>query len=779
MNRDQARRELKNQLEAYLWTVHGIDGRQPFKCLNPTHNDHNPSMSIDRTSASGLHCKCFACGAYYDIFDLIAIDRGVDQGEAFAIACNMYNIQPEGGFTYRQSAASAFGKPATLPGNQKQAGNEQITQQQLHNSNYTTGADTIGELQAALSLDITGELLAAHAALMSNPAALEHFTGRGLSREIIERYKLGYSEGGHNVPLKAYPDNQTKSQKAPLYKYIFPYPSEDGRLDYFLSEISDRGQIDDHNGKYKKLNNGKAPIFNERYIKQGTPPIIFICEGIFDALSVEEAGSAAIAFVGTAHRRFLQLCKTYSPKTTFIVSLDNDSAGALAIEKVTEGLKSLGIPYIVRTAEAVGAKDFNEALTKDRAAFVDFIRRTTSEAERAEQEQLEAERAEYEHATVSAHLQGFIDSIERSKTAIYYPTGFKDLDALLDGGLYAGLYVLGAISSLGKTTFCLQVIDNIAAAGHDVLIFSLEMAERELMAKSISRLTLQEDLRQYQDTKHAKTVRGILTGSRYASYSREERGIIQAAIERYNEYAGHIRIFEGVGDIGVMDIRGQVERHVKLTGRKPVIFIDYVQILAPYNEKSTDKQNTDKAVLELKRISRDIDIPVIAISSFNRDNYSEPVSMAAFKESGAIEYSSDVLIGLQYYGMDYRKGEGQTARNSRVRQLLNDQAGIASSGQPQDIQIKILKNRNGRRDFARLDYYPMFNYFKDSDRKDEDSEGGEWKPATKSGGGEPDEWDTITTPGDYDYIPLDGHKPGDLVKIERKQSAIDDILEDF
>lgn len=779
MNRDQARRELKNQLEAYLWTVHGIDGRQPFKCLNPTHNDHKPSMSIDRTSASGLHCKCFACGAYYDIFDLIAIDRGVDQGEAFAIACNMYNIQPEGGFTYRQSAASAFGKPATLPGNQKQAGNEQITQQQLHNSNYTTSADTIGELQAALSLDIDRELLAAHAALMSNPAALEHFTGRGLSREIIERYKLGYSAGGHNVPLKAYTDNQTKSSKAPLYKYIFPYPSEDGRLDYFLSEISDRGQIDDHNGKYKKLNNGKAPIFNERYIKQGTPPIIFICEGIFDALSVEEAGSAAIAFVGTAHRRFLQLCKAYSPKTTFIVSLDNDNAGAQAIEKVTAGLKSLGIPYIVRTAAEVGAKDFNEALTKDRAAFVDFIRRTTSEAERAEQEQLEEQRAEYERATVSAHLQGFIDSIERSKTAIYYPTGFKDLDALLDGGLYAGLYVLGAISSLGKTTFCLQVIDNIAAAGHDVLIFSLEMAERELMAKSISRLTLQEDLRQYQDTKHAKTVRGILTGSRYASYSREERGIIQAAIERYNEYAGHIRIFEGVGDIGVMDIRGQVERHVKLTGRKPVIFIDYAQILAPYNEKSTDKQNTDKAVLELKRISRDIDIPVIAISSFNRDNYSEPVSMAAFKESGAIEYSSDVLIGLQYYGMDYRKGEGQTARNSRVRQLLSDQAGIASSGQPQDIQIKILKNRNGRRDFARLDYYPMFNYFKDSARKDEDSEGGEWKPATKSGGGEPDEWDTITTPGDYDYIPLDGHKPGDLVKIERKQSAVDDILEDF
>ena len=177
-------------------------------------------------------------------------------------------------------------------------------------------------------------------------------------------------------------------------------------------------------------------------------------------------------------------------------------------------------------------------------------------------------------------------------------------------------------------------------------------------------------------------------------------------------------------------------------------------------------------MLELKRISRDIDIPVIAISSFNRDNYSEPVSMAAFKESGAIEYSSDVLIGLQYYGMDYRKGEGQTARNNRVRELLAAQSGIASNGQAQDIQIKILKNRNGRRDYVRLDYYPMFNYFTDSSHKEEEEteDGGEWKPATKSGEGKAGEWD---------YIPLDGHKPGDLVKIERKQSTVDDILEDF
>ena len=51
-------------------------------------------------------------------------------------------------------------------------------------------------------------------------------------------------------------------------------------------------------------------------------------------------------------------------------------------------------------------------------------------------------------------------------------------------------------------------------------------------------------------------------------------------------------------------------------------------------------------------------MPVLGISSFNRDNYNNPVGMQSFKESGAIEYSSDVLIGLQFKGVG-ESGWGQ------------------------------------------------------------------------------------------------------------------------
>lgn len=124
-----------------------------------------------------------------------------------------------------------------------------------------------------------------------------------------------------------------------------------------------------------------------------------------------------------------------------------------------------------------------------------------------------------------------------------------------------------------------------------------------------------------------------------------------------------------------------------------------MQILAPYSERATDKQNTDKAVMEMKRISRDYKIPVIGISSFNRTNYSVGVTMEAFKESGAIEYSSDVLIGLQL------KGAGEKGFDATEEKKKN----------PREIELVILKNRNGRAgDKIPFNYYPLFNYFKEA-----------------------------------------------------------------
>lgn len=59
-------------------------------------------------------------------------------------------------------------------------------------------------------------------------------------------------------------------------------------------------------------------------------------------------------------------------------------------------------------------------------------------------------------------------------------TGIKSLDCALGGGVSAGLYVLGAIPNLGKSTFILQIAQNISKSGTPVLFFSMEMTKKEL-----------------------------------------------------------------------------------------------------------------------------------------------------------------------------------------------------------------------------------------------------------------------------------------------------------
>ena len=314
---------------------------------------------------------------------------------------------------------------------------------------------------------------------------------------------------------------------------------------------------------------------------------------------------------------------------------------------------------------------------------------------------LEREREEYQQQTTGAgRLAGLLDYIKESKSRPIISTGFPTLDLELGdggsipGGLTAGLYTIGAISSLGKTTFVMQMADSIAAEGKDVLVIALEMAAFELMAKSISRITT-ETARNPGDR---KTVQGILQGARWTRYSESERQTIEEATAKYKDLAKHLYFMEGIGNIGVNEIRRAIMRHIEMRGETPVLIVDYLQILAPADPHATDKTNTDKAVLEMKRISRDYNTPVICISSFNRDNYSERVSMKALKESGAIEYSSDVVIGLQLKGAGDKMFDVDKAK----------------SKDPREIEAVILKNRSGRTGkTVQFEYDPRFNLFRD------------------------------------------------------------------
>ena len=295
-----------------------------------------------------------------------------------------------------------------------------------------------------------------------------------------------------------------------------------------------------------------------------------------------------------------------------------------------------------------------------------------------------------------ALINAFWDDLQQRINTPLISTGFSELDNLLGGGLCEGLYTVGGISSVGKTSFILQVADSIAENGGDVLYFSLEMSKYELIAKSLSRQTFV--LNGCKDDSMARTVRGLTVASNWERYNKQQLEIITQAEKDVKHTAGDVYIFEGIGTIGINQIRKAVKEHIALTGIRPVVIIDYGQILAPYNIRATDKQNTDYSVLEAKRMSRDEKVPVVWISSFNRQSYHTGGAMEAFKDTGGIEYTSDVLIALQL------KGEGEK-NFDQAKQTE------AKKRNPREIEAVILKNRNGELGTVNFEYYPKFNYF--------------------------------------------------------------------
>lgn len=307
----------------------------------------------------------------------------------------------------------------------------------------------------------------------------------------------------------------------------------------------------------------------------------------------------------------------------------------------------------------------------------------------------------------------FFKELEEFQKQPVISTGFKNLDEQIGGGIYAGLYVLGAISSLGKTTLIHQIADNIARAGTPVLYFSLEMSRLELITKSISRINAQEALeagvKGYELAEHCKPsiyfrTHGINT----------ENG--KKALQTYADtIAENISIIQGDFGTDVSEIRNYCSRFIRnrADGIRPIVIIDYLQIIKPVSDsKGTTKDNIDFTVSELKRLSRDFGIAVIVISSFNRANYSTKVSFESFKESGGIEYTADVVMGLQLTALDEHEVFEKDTGINKKREIIEK----AKAENPRRIQLKGLKNRYGKAVFqCQFAYNPMYDLFVPTD----------------------------------------------------------------
>ena len=772
MTREEAISEIKRQLPAYLAQAHGIQVQKGkcFRCVNPDHLDRTPSMSLYTDNKGYPRCKCFGCGKSYDTLSLIGLDNHTeDFNQEIEIGCDLFGIQIEGqNAKIGQSGIDKAVKMERI----KKAGYVTTASCEIEKViDFTAQVDrAAGKIADEATEDVLGydkserEIRRKKFAIEGDEDTAKKLEHRQVSLDVLNQFKIGYDAKGFNDFVSGVSGLQEhKDDKAKEYKIFIPFLDADGKkASYFIAELVDRSKVekypkylkpslkkdeDEKEGKRKVL---RQPYFQEFYLtdKEKTPKELYIVEGVWSAIELEACGRHALALCGAQiYKKFLTLCENNKESlkdTVFYIATDADATGESAADGIAAGLDELGLMHVrakpanlddegktIKEGEAGWKKDLGE-MYESETLYGQYSPEQAAERLRGRLQELEEEgsalryekqeeeirvqeekKEAYQQRSAGAQLSEFLATTKKNSTIKSLSTGISDLDNYLAGGLRPGrLYIIGGMSAIGKTAFALQMADHFALLGRDVLYISLEMSHIELMSRSISRESALESVKECGETWHAKTAAQIEQGEMYQDITAEDLECLSQSIETYKRYANRVYIHEGEESLNVETVRELVKTHIEMTGENPVVIVDYMQIMAPVDMHMTDKQNADQQIKVLKHIARDQGVIVIALSSFNRGSYGHEATRSAYKETGAIEYTADACLALQYAGLD---GTASTYDSIDKANCLKKKQGM-----PIDVEITSLKSRQGYEDDVKLSYFSRFNLFLpgDADIKD-------------------------------------------------------------
>lgn len=276
----------------------------------------------------------------------------------------------------------------------------------------------------------------------------------------------------------------------------------------------------------------------------------------------------------------------------------------------------------------------------------------------------------------------FIEEMALKKTDVPgLKTGFRDLDRMT-GGLAPGqLIILAARPAMGKTSLALCMCRNVVK--HDpeavVAVFSLEMNKSELGLRLLS-----ESAR--IPANRLKT--GNLTTDDWGSLISATKALSSAKVE-----------INDTSDSTVLDIKSICRRILARYKRLDLIVIDYLQLMngtrASKKGEGTREREVSEISRNLKSLSKELNVPVIALSQLNRSLEGRPNKrpiLSDLRESGSIEADADIVAFIH---------RDPDSENKSVAELI------------------VAKHRGGPTDTIRLSWLPEFTSFADLDQRSE------------------------------------------------------------
>ena len=222
-----------------------------------------------------------------------------------------------------------------------------------------------------------------------------------------------------------------------------------------------------------------------------------------------------------------------------------------------------------------------------------------------------------------------IDELFNSDDALTgVSSGFSDFDNRTSGLQKADLVIVAGRPSMGKTTFAMNMCENVAiGAGVPVAIFSMEMPAESLTMRMISSL----------GRINQQAVRsGKLEDDDWPRVTSAVNILSQAKI-----------FIDDSAALTPNEIRARCRRLQKEHGQLGMVMVDYLQLMrAP--EAGDNRVNEISAISRgLKALAKELNSPVVALSQLNRSLEQRPNKrpvMSDLRESGAIEQDADLIV---------------------------------------------------------------------------------------------------------------------------------------
>ncbi len=390
-----------------------------------------------------------------------------------------------------------------------------------------------------------------------------------------------------------------------------------------------------------------------------------------------------------------------------MVSLNNEGK-PVDLLTVSNKLKEMGAPDNVSSMEYIGdtlnvveysgrAKSYAE-IVQDKAILrrmIQFTEKTTESCYAGKSKVSEVlEEAEKEIFNISQKKTGSMDFVSMKDVALTVldtieeasrrkskvtgvPTGFVDLDEKLAGLHGSELILIAARPAMGKTAFALNIAQYAAMkAGVPTAIFSLEMSKEQLATRLIAMDSM-------VDSQSIRT--GQLVDSDW-----------DKLIDSTHRVGSTPMFIDDTPGISISELRSKC-RKLKQTQNLGLIVIDYLQLMNGSGRTESRQQEISEISRSLKKLARELNVPVIALSQLNRAADAredhKPV-MSDLRESGAIEQDADVILFI--YRDDYYNKE-------------SEKPGIA--------EIIVAKQRNGSTGPVELVWLGKYTKFGNKERR--------------------------------------------------------------